>query len=166
MQQLLEAIRAFDGVLELAPAAGSEFPQIAWGDHFFYYAPAGKVPPNVQPYATIVTKDYPDEDSNLAPEGRWRVNIHVGQARFTELTGESAHDFAAHEHSAYDFSEADTILPHPVYGSLGWIAVVNPGERTSAFLLELLRSAHDAERRRVERRSQVRTDTRAPESDH
>lgn len=39
MEQILEAVRGFDGVLELAPTAGSEYPEIAWGDHFFYYAP-------------------------------------------------------------------------------------------------------------------------------
>ncbi|MFF1879573.1 DUF6194 family protein [Leifsonia sp. NPDC058230] len=149
MEQILDIIRSFDGVLELAPSAGSEFPEVAWGDHFFYYAPDGKVPQNVQPYATIVTKDYPDDrESDLDPDGRWRLNIHVGQERFTELTGENPRDPVAH-----DFSEADTIMPHPVYGPLGWVAVVNPGERTTATVVELLRAAHEDERRRVERRS-------------
>jgi hypothetical protein len=152
MDQILEAVRSFDGILELAPGQGSEFPEISWGDHFFYYAPDGRIPQNVQPYATIVTKDYPgDEQSDLDPAGRWRLNIHVGHARFTELTGESPRDFAAR-----DFSATDVIMPHPVYGSLGWIAVVNPGDRTTATVAELLRSAHEDERRRVLRRSQAR----------
>jgi len=90
MQQMLEAIRAFDGVLELAPVEGSEYLPIAWGDHFFYYAPDGQVPQNVQPYATIVTKDYPgDSASTLDTPDRWRVNVHVGRVAFTDLTGEN-----------------------------------------------------------------------------
>jgi hypothetical protein len=154
MDQILDTIRSFDGVVELAPAVGSEFPEIAWGDHFFYYSPDGSIPQNVQPYATIVTKDYPDDDrSNLDPDDRWRLNIHVGQARFTELVGESPHDFGAADQSGRDFSEADAIMPHPVYGSLGWVAVVNPGERTLATVVGLLGAAHDDERRRIERRS-------------
>ncbi|MCS5733432.1 DUF6194 family protein [Herbiconiux daphne] len=148
MQQVIDTVRGFDGVLELAPQPGSEFPEIAWGDHFFYYSPDGTVPSNTQPYATIVTKDYPDDAlSNLDPAGRWRLNIHVGATVFAELTGETPDDVATR-----DFSEEDVFLPHPVYGALGWVAVVDPGERTLATALTLLRAAHDDERRRVERR--------------
>ncbi|MCD2442935.1 DUF6194 family protein [Agromyces sp. SYSU K20354] len=149
MQLILETVRAFDGVLELAPGPGSGFPEIAWGDHFFYASPDGSIPSNRQPYATIVTKDYPDDAlSNLDPPGRWRLNIHVGTARFAELTGESPRDFTAR-----DFTEPDVILPHPVYGSLGWIAIVNPGIRTTTTALALLRDAHADDRGRAERRS-------------
>ena len=57
MDDILQTIRAFDGVLELAPTEGSGFPEIAWGDHYFYFAPDGDVPQREQPYATIVTKN-------------------------------------------------------------------------------------------------------------
>ncbi len=149
MEQILATIRQFDGVLELAPATGSEFPAIAWGDHFFYYAPDGTVPSNRQPYATIVTKNYPcDTASRLGVDGRWRLNIHVGMETFSDLVGESPRSFTPR-----DSSETDVILPHPVYGGLGWIAIVNPGARTTPVALELLRQAHDADRRRVKRRT-------------
>lgn len=89
MEQIVQTVRAFDGVLELAPTEGSEFPEIAWGDHFFYYAPDGQIPQQVQPYATVVTKDYPgDTRCDLDPPGRRRLNIHVGRAAFTRLIGE------------------------------------------------------------------------------
>jgi hypothetical protein len=147
MDDILAAVRSFDGVLELAPAEGGPFPEVAWGDHFFYWAPDGEVPRNVQPYATIVTKDYPDDStSRLDPPDRYRVNVHVGKQRFAELTSSNAH---------LDPSEADVILPHPLYAPLGWIAVVNPGERTLPVVLELLQGAHDDERRRAERRAEA-----------
>lgn len=146
MEQLLKTIRDFEGVLELAPTEGS--PEIAWGDHFFYFAPDGKIP-RVQPYATIVTKDYPgDTLSNLDPVGRWRVNIHVGKAKFTELTGETPRRAAPR-----NFSEADVILPHPVYGALGWIAVVNPSDQTTSTVVALLREAHENAKQRASRRT-------------
>jgi hypothetical protein len=161
MHELLETVRAFDGVLELAPIEGSEFPEIAWGDHFFYFAPDGEVPKGIQPYATIVTKDYPDEpESGLDPADRWRVNIHVGKTVFTELTGEDPRHF-----SSRDFSVADVIMPHPVYGSRGWIAVVNPGAQTAPTVVNLLRAAHESAKRRAIRRSVTTTDRHRPGSE-
>lgn len=145
MEQILETVRAFDGILELAPGEGSDFPELAWGDHFFYYAPDGLVPGNEQPYATIITKDYPEDTlSHLDAEDRWRVNIHVGSARAAEVTGPG---------DRWDFAAADVIVPHPVYGSLGWVSVVNPGEGTMETVLSLMAEAHADARRRYERRT-------------
>jgi hypothetical protein len=150
MEELLETIRAFDGVRELAPTEGDGSPETAWGDHFFYYAPDGTIPARAQPYATIVTKDHPgDALSGLGPAGRWRVNIHVGRARYTELTGEDPSGGPG----SRDFGAADVILPHPVYGTLGWIAVVNPGERTAPAVVALLSEAHENARHRAARRA-------------
>lgn len=153
MDQLVESVRSFDGVLVLAPDAASGAPEIAWGDFFFYYAPDGQVPRNQQPYGTIVTKDYPDDvASALDGEGRWRVNVHVGRITFHELLGVGPKE-ATVDPGAYDFSVTDVLLPHPVYGALGWIAVVDPGERTGETVLGLLRDAHAAARARAVRRA-------------
>lgn len=145
LEQILDLVRSFDGTLVLAPTESSAAPEIAWGDYFFYYAPDGLVPANTQPYATIVTKDYPDDaQSHLAPPHRWRLNIHVGQRKSSELTLGVA--------DPTDFAATDVFLPHPVYGSLGWVAVVNPGEKTMPVLSSLLRDAHADARRRSARR--------------
>lgn len=144
MDEILDTIRGFDGVLEIAPAAGSPFPEIAWGDHFFYYAPDGRVPGG-QPYATIVTKNYPgDEACELDRPGRRRLNIHVGARVFTELLGDDPRSGSA----AVDFTAVDTVLPHPVYRRQGWISITNPGANTRATAVELLRDAHEAARRK------------------
>jgi Family of unknown function (DUF6194) len=149
MEQILETVRGFDGVLELAPAEGSAFPEIAWDDHFFYYAPDGQVPQREQPYATIVTKNYPgDTLCDLDRPGRWRLNIHVGRTVFTELTGEDPQAKA----SPADFTAADAVLPHPVYRAHGWVSIINPGSGTRSLAIRLLRQAHDNARRRAVRR--------------
>ncbi|MYR41942.1 DUF6194 family protein [Streptomyces sp. SID5910] len=149
MEQIIATVRSFDGSLVLAPERGGDFPEITWGDTFFYYSPDGQVPRNVQPYATIITKDYPDDAAcDLDPPGRWRVNIHVDRATFQELTGETPRGPGRPR----DFAAADTVLPHPVYGGLGWVCVVTPGERTTDTVLRLLRGAHDAARARFARR--------------
>ncbi|MBZ2194929.1 DUF6194 family protein [Occultella gossypii] len=149
MEQIIDAVHALPGSLVLAPGPGSEFPEVAWGDSFFYYAPDGRVPTNTQPYATIVTKDYPDDSaSHLDQAGRWRLNVHVGRSRFTELTGETPGDLTRDR----DFSAPDVVLPHPVYSSLGWIAIVNPADATGALALDLVRAAHEAAAARRRRR--------------
>lgn len=53
-------VESLGEVMTLRPKPGDGSPEVAWGDLFFYYAPDGALPPG-QPFATIVTKDYPDE---------------------------------------------------------------------------------------------------------
>lgn len=150
MEQILSEVRTYDGLLELAPLPGSGHPEISWGDFFFYHAPDGQVPRNRQPYATIVTKNYPgDTESLLGEGGRWRLNIHVGPAVFTDLLGYPPEEI---DGSRVDYSAADVFLPHPMYGAYGWVCVVNPGDGTTDRALEALRGAHLADRLRVERR--------------
>jgi hypothetical protein len=149
MEQIIATVRGFDGALVVAPEPGDDVPEIAWGDAFFYYAPDGRMPQHVQPYGTIVTKDYPDDaSSDLDRPGRWRVNIHVDRATFQELTGEEPRSLTR----SRDFAAADVVNPHPVYGALSWIAVVNPAEKTTDTVVQLLHAAHDAARARFERR--------------
>lgn len=152
LDQIIAAVRDLDGALVVAPAAGDPtVPELAWGDAFFYYAPNGEMPRNVQPYGTVVTKNYPDDaTSDLDPAGRWRVNVHVGRARAAELTGGAE---PGPGEPATPPDTADVVLPHPVYGAAGWIAVVNPGPATGETVLALLRDAHDAARTRLERRA-------------
>lgn len=137
IDQILDHVELLDGILILAPAEGSAFPEIAWGDWFFYYAPDGQVPTNTQPFATIVTKDYPDDTTSRLVGGRWRVNLHVGRDAVPDAPTDPA--------------ETDAVLRHPVYGDLGWVCVITPDERTSATVVELLDSAHADARRRWDR---------------
>jgi hypothetical protein len=152
MEQILATVRTFEGALVLTPAPGDDVPEVAWGDAFFYYSPDGQIPPNVQPYATIVTKNYPDDTgSDLDPPGRWRLNVHVDRATFRQLTGEEPRSLTRPR----DYAATDVVMPHPVYGALGWIAVVNPGDRSTDTLVQLLRAAHEAARARAQRRQEI-----------
>lgn len=63
------------------------------------------------------------------------MNVHAGTQLFTELLGYPPRSV---DPSTIDFAEADVFIPHPLYGSLGWVAVVEPGEWTTPRLLEVL----------------------------
>ena len=123
-------------MLTLRPQEGDGTPEIAWGDHFFYYAPDGVLPPG-QPFATVVTKDYPGEPASGLGAGVVRVNVDAG--RRGQLP-------------PADPTQRDVVIPHPVHAALGWLSVVAPGPRTDAELHTLLIEAHAAATRRWHRR--------------
>jgi hypothetical protein len=140
IDEITDHLAGLDGILILQPAEGDGTPQIAWGDVFFYYSPSGVVPQATQPFATIVTKDYPDDtDCRLDRPDVFRVNIHAGRAGLAQVTAETAPD------------TLDAVIVHPVYASAGWVAVLNPGPRTTDSTRELLRISYDAARDRFHR---------------
>ncbi|GIH71300.1 DUF6194 family protein [Sphaerimonospora thailandensis] len=152
IDEIIGFVDGLDGVLSLRPAPGDGSPEISWGDTFFYYAPDGVIPATTQPFATVVTKDYPgDETSRLDRPGTFRVNISAGKEAFIRWTGHAPREPATAE---VDPGAADTVIAHPVYGTLGWLAVVNPGSRTEAATRELLRTAYGLACSRHERRAQ------------
>lgn len=150
LDEIGKFISSLDGVLTLEPQPGDGSPEISWGDLFFYYAPDGVVP-RTQPFATIVTKDYPDDKgSRLDRPDTYRVNIAVGASTFRTLIGRETRES---ETDDVDPSTADVVIAHPVYASAGWVSVVDPGTATTQTVHELLRSAHSRARDTYERRT-------------
>lgn len=142
-------VEGLGGVLALAPAPGDGTPEIAWGDLFFYHAPDGVVPPG-QPFATVVTKDYPGEPSSgLDRPGAFRVNVGASSEEFAAWAGDEG------ARAEVDPTTTDVVLPHPTYAAQGWLCVVDPGPRTTGALRDLLASAHARARARRERREQA-----------
>ncbi len=136
-------------MLTFRPVEGDGSPEIAWGDTFFYYSADGTTPTEAQPFATIVTKDYPDDEaSRLDRPGAFRVNVAAGKEAFTRWTGH-----APREAGTTGTAEDDTVIAHPVYGTVGWLAVTNPGPRTDTAIRELLPAAYQRTRERAERRA-------------
>ncbi|WP_067885590.1 DUF6194 family protein [Nocardia vaccinii] len=146
---IIEFLEALENVLIMRPGPGDGSPEISWGDTFFYYSGDGGTPSSAQPFATIVTKNYPgDEASRLDRPGAFRVNIAAGRAEFIRQVGRTPREI---DSASTDYGMDDTVLPHPVYGSAGWLAVVNPGTRTDPVTRDLLRTAYDRARAQYER---------------
>ena len=117
----------------------------AWGDTFFYYNPDSDQPDEIYFASFKNADDDYDNASNLNRPGAFRLNIGVGKETFFTLFPERpARPGGAGEFDpTYDFTAADTIMPHPVYGRQYWVCVVNPSVATFESLRPLLAEAYE-----------------------
>ena len=98
--------------------------QSVGGTNFYFYDPERKFP-----FVTLVTNDDHDQASDLNRPGVYRLNIGVGRPTFLALFGRPFSPAVADE---YDFTALDRLLPHPVYGSMFWLSILNPSAATFA----------------------------------
>lgn len=83
-------------------------------------------------WATVVSSDAHDSASDLDRPGVFRLNLGLPRERAHEVVdAEAVHDLTA----------LDVLLPHPVYGRLGWVCVLNP-DRTWPTVRALIDEAH------------------------
>jgi hypothetical protein len=110
-------------------------------NYFFCYAPGGGLPPDHKfPFATLMVNDKNDTASNLSHPSVFRLNIGVSKATFQSL-------FASQD-SDYDFTALDKIMPHPIYGKMYWICVLNPSKESFQKLAPMLAEAYEAAAKR------------------
>ncbi len=114
-----------------------EHPQ---GGTFFFHGPE-----RMFPFATIVTSDAFDQASNLGRPGVFRLNVGVSKVTFEALfAGRVDHDPTA----------LDELFPHPVYGMMFWVAVLNPSSATfERRVRALLAEAYEAQAAKNARRA-------------
>jgi hypothetical protein len=104
--------------------------QVADDNTFFFHGADNKFP-----FATIVTKDHEsDSASNLNRPGVFRLNVGVGKETFRALFGEQ-------EQTDIDYTAIDRLMPHPVYGKMYWVSVINPGDKTFEAVKPLIAEA-------------------------
>jgi hypothetical protein len=106
------------------------------GDLFFMYNKNEK-----QPFATIVTRDNEyDSTSDLNRAGFFRLNIGLDKETFNSMFGGMTDQkgFEAYMNLGIDFTKEDIVMPHPTYGALYWICIVNPSNKTFESLKEHL----------------------------
>jgi len=111
------------------------------GDLFFMYDLNDKMP-----FATIVTHDNEYEKvSNLNREGFFRFNIGVDKETFMPLFGglTDKKGLESYMNVGIDFTKEDTLFPHPTYGSLYWVCVVNPSAKTFETLKKYLKISYN-----------------------
>jgi hypothetical protein len=137
-------VNTFDGV-ETVTMPGATF--------FFYGSD------HMLPFATLVTNDDFDKASDLNRPGVFRLNIGIGKQAFLSLFGSKpprpgASGTPDYPAGAYDFTALDRLMPHPDYGHLSWVCILNPSDTTFQEAVQpLLTEAYELAVRRINTRA-------------
>lgn len=115
----------------------------AWGERSIFYNPGLMLPRGVY-FATVKEKDGEnDKASHLDRAGVFRLNVGTMKPLFLERFGPppSRPSKGGVVDGPWDFTAADTLTPHPVYGWMSWVAVLNPSNETLTIMNEILEAA-------------------------
>jgi Family of unknown function (DUF6194) len=121
------------------------------GTTFFFYDPD-----HMFPFATLVTNDDHDTYSDLNRPSVFRLNIGISKQTFRSLFGTQRPPSDAGDaiESGYDFTALDQLMPHPVYGRMYWVCVLNPSDATFEEVVRpLLAEAYDRDVSKYARRA-------------
>lgn len=117
---------------------------LAWGEVSYFVNPEGRLKRGAY-FATIKTTDGEnDRASALHRDGVWRLNFGLSKADFVTLFGPPP-TRPAKGHSIigpWDLQALYTLTPHPVYGWMGWVAVLCPDAGQLENLRPLIALAH------------------------
>lgn len=116
----------------------------AWGESSLFYNP-GRVLPRGVYLATIKEKDGAnDSASKLDRDGIFRLNVGTSKPLYLERVGPppSRPGKGGIVEGPWDFTKLNTLTPHPVYGWMSWVAVLNPPVETLDDMWPLIDAAY------------------------
>lgn len=111
------------------------------GDLFFMHMNNDKLP-----FVTLINKDNDyDSVSNLNRDGFFRLNFPINKEIFISKFGSLTNDtkLEAYLNIGLDFTQEDTLFPHPTYGSLNWVCIVNPSKETFEIIKQYLKTSFE-----------------------
>ena len=100
----------------------------AWGEKSFFYNPEGLLKRGIY-FCTIKEKDGDnDKASGLGRAGVFRLNFGISKITFSNLFGAlpGRPSKGGAIDGLYDFTALDVLTPHPVYGWMVWVSILNP----------------------------------------
>lgn len=111
-----------------------------WGETGIFYNPENKLKKGIY-LLTFKEKDGEnDVSSHLNRGGHYRLNLGISKDTFMRLFGNipARPKAGGVVEMDYDFSQSDTVIPHPIYAWMAWVCVINPSENTFKKLLPLI----------------------------
>lgn len=115
-----------------------------WGEKGLFYNPDNRFPKGVY-LLSFKEKDGPnDSASNVNRPGVYRLNVGIAGPTFIRLFGAlpTRPTAGAVVATGHNFQQLDQIMPHPVYGWMAWIGVLNPGPATFETLKPLINEGY------------------------
>lgn len=133
----------------LIPTLTKRYPELvkvsAWGETSLFYNPHGLLKRGTY-CITFKEKDGENDSSSALnrQEVEYRMNFKISKptflARFSEpsLPSRPAKGkiITLKSGREYDPTLLDTLIPHPVYGWMGWVSINNPSEKSIEGILE------------------------------
>ena len=120
-------------------------PTNTWGELSFFINPDMKLKKGSY-FCTIKEKDGEnDKASNLNRDDVYRLNIGITKKTFQNLFGKLPIRPAKSQIilGDYDFTLLDKLMPHPIYGWMGWVAINNPSQQSFSNILPYLNEAYE-----------------------
>ena len=115
-----------------------------WGETALFHNPGRTLPRGVY-FATVKQRDGAhDRASRLDRPGVFRLSLGTSRDLFVARFGTPPARPAkgAVVAGPWDFTALDQCTPHPVYGWMGWISILNPSAASFAALRPLADAAH------------------------
>ena len=136
VQSIIEKIENdFEGVI----------PKPSWGETSMFYNP-GSLLPNGVYFCTLKEKNGEnDKSSMLDRENVFRLSIGITKDTFEKKFGSRPKrpPKGGIIDTAHDFTALNELMPHPIYGWMSWVQVLNPSESTFEALLPLITEAYE-----------------------
>ena len=119
VDDIVEKIKtSFEGVV----------PKSSWGETSMFYNPGLRLPNGVY-FCTLKEKNGDnDKASELDRAGVFRLSIGIAKGGIID--------------TGHDFSALDELMPHPIYGWMSWVQVLNPSVSTFERIFPLIAEAH------------------------
>ena len=134
-ERIISAItREFDGVV----------PKASWGETSLFYNPGNALPNGVY-FCTIKEKNGDnDKSSGLDRDGVFRLSIGIGKAAYASTLGKppARPSKGGIIDTGHDFTVCDVLMPHPIYGWMSWVQILNPSESSFTEIFGLIEGAH------------------------
>lgn len=139
----------------------------AWGETSLFYNPEGYFPRGTYCFTFKIKDGENDSSSNLNRDGiDYRLNFKVLSATYMKLFDEprlpkrppKGGIIVPESGRTYDPTALNQLMPHPVYGWMGWVSIINPDEiKFQDFLTNgLMDEAYEDARKRYQKLPSVR----------
>lgn len=131
-------------VEEISGAFEGVVPKSSWGETSLFYNP-GKVLPNGVYFCTIKEKNGDnDKSSSLDRNGVFRLSVGISKESYENKFGlrPKRPCKGGIIDTGHNFSAQNILMPHPIYGWMSWVQVLNPKKETFDMIFPLITEAH------------------------